>query len=58
MRLRVADGKIEKVANLTDVRLGLDGAFGEWFGLAPGDTPLLLRNNGNQQIYAPDWDAP
>ena len=28
------------------------------FGSAPGDTPLLLRNNGNQQIYAPDWDAP
>jgi hypothetical protein len=57
MRLRVADGKIEKVANLTDVRR-VDGAFGEWFGLAPGDVPLLLRNNGNQQIYALDWEAP
>src|SRR6266853_225869 len=57
MRLRVADGKIEKVATLTCIRRAT-GAFGEWFGLAPGDAPLLLRNTGNQQIYALDWDAP
>jgi len=57
MRLRVADGKIEKVATLTGIRRAT-GAFGEWFGLAPGDAPLLLRNTGNQQIYALDWEAP
>ncbi len=50
MRLRVADGRIEKVATLT--------GFGEWFGLDPGDAPLLLRNTGNQQIYALDCEAP
>ena len=57
MRLRVADDKIEKVASLKGIRRGL-GALGEWFGLGPGDTPLLLRNTGNQQIYALDWEAP
>ncbi|MDP9267522.1 MAG: hypothetical protein M3P27_04250 [Acidobacteriota bacterium] len=57
MRLRVADGKSEKVADLKDVRR-VQGAFGNWFGLGPGDAPLLLRNTGNQQIYALDWDAP
>ena len=57
MRLRVTDYKIEKVADLTDVRR-VQGAFGVWFGLGPGDAPLLLRNTGNQQIYAIDWDAP
>jgi serine/threonine protein kinase/Tol biopolymer transport system component len=57
MRLRVADGQIEKVANLTGIRR-VPGAFGEWFGLGPGDAPLLLRNTGNQQIYALDWEAP
>lgn len=57
MRLRVPDGKIEKVANLTGIRR-VEGAFGEWFGLVPGDAPMLLRNGGSQQIYALDWDAP
>jgi tricorn protease-like protein len=57
MRLRVADGQIEKVATLTGIRRAT-GAFGEWFGLGPGDAPLLLRNTGNQQIYALDWEAP
>ena len=57
MRLRVADGQIEKVATVTGIRR-VTGAFGVWFGLGPGDTPLLLRNTGNQQIYAIDWEAP
>jgi serine/threonine protein kinase/Tol biopolymer transport system component len=57
MRLRVADGKIEKVATLSGIRRA-QGAFGEWFGLDPGDAPLALRNTGNQQIYAIDWEAP
>jgi len=57
MRLRVADGQIEKVASLTGIRRAR-GALGEWFGLGPGDAPLLLRNTGNQQIYALDWEAP
>jgi serine/threonine protein kinase/Tol biopolymer transport system component len=57
MRLRVADDKIEKVASLKGIRRGT-GAFGKWFGLGPGDAPLLLRDTGNQQIYALDWEAP
>jgi len=57
MRLRVADGHIEKVANLSGIRR-VPGAFGEWFGLGPDDAPMLLRNTGNQQIYAVDWEAP
>jgi serine/threonine protein kinase/Tol biopolymer transport system component len=57
MRLRVADDQIEKVASLTGIRR-VPAAFGEWFGLGPGDAPLLLRNTGNQQIYAVDWEAP
>jgi serine/threonine protein kinase len=57
MRLRVADGKMEKVADLTGIRR-VDGGFGAWFGLGPDDSPMLLRNNGSQQIYALDWNAP
>jgi serine/threonine protein kinase/Tol biopolymer transport system component len=57
MRLRLADGKIEKVADLADIHR-VEGGFGAWFGVGPDDSPVLLRNNGSQQIYALDWDAP
>ena len=53
----IAEGKIEKVAPVTGIRR-VQGAFGEWFGLDAGGAPLLLRNTGNQQIYALDWQAP
>ena len=56
-RFRVADGKTQKVASLKGIRR-VNGAFGEWFGLDPHDAPLFLRDTGNQQIYALDWDAP
>jgi hypothetical protein len=29
-----------------------------WFGLAPDDSPLVLRDTGTQDIYALDWEAP
>ena len=57
MRIRIADKKIETVANLNDIRR-VPGEFGNWFGLGPGDSPMLLRDSASQQIYAIDWDAP
>ena len=56
-RYRVTNGKIERVASLKGVRR-VKGSLGEWFGLDPSDAPLLLRNTGNEQVYALDWDAP
>ncbi len=29
-----------------------------WFGLAPDDSLLVLRDVGSQEIYAIDWEAP
>jgi hypothetical protein len=34
------------------------GYFGYWLGMAPDDSPLLLRDTGTQEIYALDWQAP
>jgi hypothetical protein len=34
------------------------GASGSWLGLAPDDSPLLLRDTGTEEIYALDWEAP
>ena len=53
MRVRIRDRKLERVADLKDFR-----ETGGWLGLAPDDSPLLLRDTGTQEIYALDWEAP
>ncbi len=55
-RVRVSNHKVEQLVSLKDFRLA-GGLVGAWFGLAPDDSPLLVRNVGTQEIYALDWDA-
>jgi hypothetical protein len=52
VRLRINDGKIEDVADLSKVGRLVAGTFGEWFGLARDDSPLLARDISSQEIYA------
>jgi WD40 repeat protein len=49
-RIPIAGGNAELVADTKDVPI--TGYFGEWFGLDPTDTPLLLRDAGTEDIYA------
>jgi len=58
-RVRVADHKLERLFSLKNVRFADTGGTGSyWTGLAPDDSPLLLRDVGSQEIYALDWEAP
>ena len=57
VRVRVANGTIEKVVSLKGIRRA-DGAFGQWFGLDNNDVPVVLRDTSSRQIYALDWEAP
>ena len=58
-RLRVSDGKVEKIADLKNALL-YRGQFGpgSWTGLGPGDVPLLPRDISTQEIYAFDLHLP
>ena len=56
LRVRISDRKLEEVVDLTNSRMR--GYFGFWLGLAPDDSPLLLRDTGRQEIYALDWVTP
>jgi serine/threonine protein kinase/Tol biopolymer transport system component len=56
MRIRIRDRKLERVADLKDFRQ--TGYFNFWLGMAPDDSPLLLRDIGTKEIYALDWQAP
>jgi Tol biopolymer transport system component/predicted Ser/Thr protein kinase len=56
-RVRIADHSLEKVASLGRIRLA-PTMGGNLTGLAPDDSPLVVRNVGNQEIYALDLELP
>jgi serine/threonine protein kinase/Tol biopolymer transport system component len=53
MRVRIPDHQVERVADLKHFRQA--GYWSIWLGLAPDDSPLLLRDTGTQEVYALDW---
>jgi Tol biopolymer transport system component/predicted Ser/Thr protein kinase len=56
MRVRIRDRKVERVVDLKGFRP--TGAYGIYLGLAPDDSPLLLRDVSAQEVYALDWILP
>ena len=56
LRVHASDRKVERVADLKNLRI--TGYFNIWLGVAPDDSPLILRDTGSQDIYALDWEAP
>jgi Tol biopolymer transport system component/DNA-binding winged helix-turn-helix (wHTH) protein len=56
-RARIADQKVEWMADVKEVRF-VQTPFGSWFGLAPDDSPLVLRDIGIQDIYSLDLQMP
>ncbi len=56
-RVRVSDGKLEPIFSLKGFQAA-SGVFGNWSGLAPDESPLVVRDASIQEIYALDWDRP
>jgi eukaryotic-like serine/threonine-protein kinase len=56
-RVRVADGQIERVVSLKNIRRFFS-QWGEWSGMAPDGSPLVVRDISTQEIYALDWQLP
>jgi len=56
-RVRVADRKLERVADLKNLRRVVT-AWLSWSGLTPEGSPLLMRDVGTQEVYALDFEAP
>jgi Tol biopolymer transport system component len=56
-RVRISDRKLERLVSLHGMRR-FWGDLGSWTGLAPDDSPLLIRDVSSQEIYAIDWQAP
>lgn len=54
-RIRISDRKLERLVSLKGVRR-FWGELGQWTGLAPDDSPLLVRDTSSQEIYALDFE--
>jgi eukaryotic-like serine/threonine-protein kinase len=55
-RIKLSDRKIERLVSIKGFRF--TGYFGFWLGLTPDDSPLILRDRGDREVYALDWEAP
>jgi eukaryotic-like serine/threonine-protein kinase len=56
-RAQVNGGKLERIFSLKGFQAA-GGDFGNWSGLAPDGSPLIVRDASIQEIYALDWDRP
>ena len=56
-RVQVSSGKLERIFSLKGFQAA-GGAFGNWSGLAPDESPLVVRDASIQEIYALDWERP
>ena len=57
MRVGLDNHKVDEIVSLQNLKR--TGAFGSfWFGLAPDDSPIVLRDTGTQEVYALEWLAP
>jgi Tol biopolymer transport system component len=57
-RVRIGDRKIDRIASVKNFRPAPTMFWGPWFGWAPDDSPLVLRDVGTQDIYALEWQTP
>ncbi len=56
-RVQLTTGKLERIFSLKGFQAA-GSAFGNWSGLAPDESPLVVRDASIQEIYALDWDRP
>jgi serine/threonine protein kinase len=56
-RVQASSGKLERLFSMKGFQAA-GGAFGNWTGLAPDESPLLARDASIQEIYALDVDTP
>jgi len=54
-RVRIGDHNVERIVSLNNLRR--TGLY-QWTGLAPDDSPLLLRDVGTEEVYALDLQIP
>ena len=57
-RIRLNDHKLERVLNSEELGPISGVAGGEWHGLTPDDSLLVMRDHSTTEVYALEWEAP
>jgi hypothetical protein len=57
VRVNVGNGKVDRLLSLMEIPRGFD-PWEFWVGLAPDDSPLLMRDRSTQEIYSLDVRFP
>ncbi len=57
-RVRIADRKLERLADLKKPPARVVTDRLSWSGLTPEGSPLLMRDVGAQEVYALDFESP
>jgi eukaryotic-like serine/threonine-protein kinase len=55
-RVQVSGGKLERIFSMQGFQAA-GGPFGNWSGIAPDESPLLVRDSSIQELYALDWET-
>jgi eukaryotic-like serine/threonine-protein kinase len=55
-RVGIRERKVERVVSLKEFQM--TGYWGSWLGLAPDDSPLLLKDTGAQDVVSLNWHEP
>jgi Tol biopolymer transport system component len=55
-RVRLSDRKLDRI--VSDKEVGRIWGAPAWVGLAPDDSPLVMRDKSLHEIHAFDWEAP
>ncbi|MCG6927859.1 MAG: hypothetical protein LJF30_21445, partial [Acidobacteria bacterium] len=56
-RLWPQTGRVETIADVGDMQLG-GPTIAPWLGLAPDDSPLVMRSHDTREIYELEFEAP
>ena len=56
-RVRIRDRRVEKLVSVKEIPRPTTRG-GQWMGLAPDDSPLVLQELSIEEIYALEWEAP
>ncbi len=57
-RVSIPDGQITRIVDLKNVRRFFPRLTGEWSGMAPDGSAIVVRDISTQEIYALDWKLP
>jgi Tol biopolymer transport system component/DNA-binding winged helix-turn-helix (wHTH) protein len=57
-RVRLSDHKIERIVSGGELGPISGVVGGDWHGLAPDDSLLVMRDHSTTEVYALEWEAP